>query len=457
MKRWAPVLVAVALVAIACSSGGDSSSPQTINPSESHAPVTLSMWSEWTSASETKVFNKIFDGFEQQYPWITVDSRTGLTDNKITAAINAGQPPDAVLSFGVDNVGLWCSTGAWIDMTPYINGPDGIDMSKTFPASALTYTSYNGNQCSLPFLTDVTGMYYNLDMFKAAGISDPPKTTDELMSDAKKLTQFNSDGSIKVAGFVPWLGYNCCGNTSLSFGHMFGAKWLDDQGQPAFASDPKWAEMFTWQKKFITDVYGNGDFQTGVDKLQRFIAGSADEFSSENDFEIGRVAITLDGEWRAGPNFIGQDAPDLNYDTAPLPTSPDNTQAYGSGVAGGTVIGIPKGSPHEAEAWLLMKYMSTDTDTLVYMANNAYNVPTTNASLTSPDLNFVPQFQVFLDAFKNQYSEYRPTTPIGDSLGTYLDNFGDEWQTGKTTDLQGGLQTATDQTETDLQQSQNAP
>ena len=249
-----------------------------------------------------------------------------------------------MLSFGVDNVGLWCSTGAWIDMTPYINGPDGIDMSSTFPPSALTYTSYNGNQCSLPFLTDVTGMYYNLDMFKAAGISDPPKTTDELLEDAKKLTQFNSDGSIKVAGFVPWLGYNCCGNTSLSFGHMFGAKWLDDQGQPAFASDPKLGR----DVHVAEEVHRRG-LRRAVTSRQASTSCSgsspapADEFSSENDFEIGRVAITLDGEWRAGPNFIGLDAPNLNYDTAPLPTSPDNTAAYGSGVAGGTVIGIPRG------------------------------------------------------------------------------------------------------------------
>jgi multiple sugar transport system substrate-binding protein len=454
------ILAAIAgfsLLAAACGSGSESTGAQTINPSESHAPVTISMWSEWTSAAETKVFNKIFDGFHEQYPWITVDSRTGLTDQKIVAAINAGDAPDTVLSFGVDNVGRFCNSGAWINMNDYIAGPDGIDMASTFPPSALTYTSYNGNQCSLPFLTDVTGMYYNKDMFQQAGIADPPKTTDELMADAKKLTQFNADGSIKVAGFVPWNGYNCCGNTTLSFGHMFGATWLDDAGNPTYASDPAWAAMFTWQKQFITDVYGGGDFATGVDKLQRFIAGSSDEFSSQNDFEIGRVAITLDGEWRAGPNFIGLDVPDLNYDTAPLPTSPDQTQIYGSGVAGGTVIGIPKGSAHEAEAWLLIKYMATDTPTLVYMANNAYNVPTTKESLQSPDLNFVPQFQTFLDAFSNQYSTYRPTTAIGDGLETYLDQFADEWQTGKTTDLQAGLQTATDRTTTDLQQAVNAP
>lgn len=450
------ILAAVAgfsLLAGACGSGSESSAPQTVNPSESHAPVTLTMWSEWTSKAETEVFNKIFEGFQKQYPWITVDSKTGLTDQKIIAAINAGSAPDAVLSFGVDNVGRFCNSGAWINMNDYIAGPDGIDMAATFPPSALTYTSYNGNQCSLPFLTDTAGMYYNKDMFAQAGITDPPKTTDELIEDAKKLTQFNPDGSIKVAGFVPWTGYNCCGNTTLAFGHMFGVSWLDADGNPTFASDPQWAAMFTWQKQFITDVYGGGDFQTGIDRLQRFMAGTADEFSSANDFEIGRVAITFDGEWRAGPNFIGLDVPDLNYGTAPFPTSSDKTDLYGSSWVGGTVIGIPRGSAHEAEAWLLIKYMATDTPTLVYMANNAYNVPTTNDALQSPDLDFVPQFQTFLDAFADPDSSYRPTTPIGDGLATYLDQFAAEWQTGKTTDLQGGLQTAADQTTTDLQQA----
>ncbi|HEV8563928.1 MAG TPA: extracellular solute-binding protein [Actinomycetota bacterium] len=455
MRRRVVAIVAFALLVAACTAGGGGdSTPETIDPSVSHEPVTLAMWSQWTSAAEKKVFNAIFDGFEAKYPWITVDSTTGLTDQKFLAAINAGDAPDALLSFGVDNVGKFCESGAWIDMNPYIEGPDGIDMAATFPPTALTYTSYNGVQCALPFLTDVTGMYYNTDMLDKAGISEPPATTDDLLEAAKKLTEFDNDGSIKVAGFVPWIGYNCCGNTTLSFGHMFGATWLDDQGAPAFASDPAWAEMFQWQHDFITEVYGDGDFQTGADRLQRFVAGSADEFSSANDFQIGRVAITLDGEWRAGPNFIQAEAPDLNYDTAPLPTSPDDTDLYGSGIAGGTVIGIPRGSEHEAEAWLLIKYMATDTATIVYMANNAYNVPTTNEALASPDLEFVPQFQTFMDAFAHPASEYRPTTPIGDALAVNaIDVFSAEWQVGKSTDLLAGLQEATELAQTALDQA----
>ena len=42
--------------------------------------------------------------------------------------------------------------------------------------------------------------------------------------------------------------------------------------------------MFQWQKQFVDSI--------GYDKLQQFASGSAEEFPSD-DFEIGRVAMTL--------------------------------------------------------------------------------------------------------------------------------------------------------------------
>jgi multiple sugar transport system substrate-binding protein len=44
-------------------------------------------------------------------------------------------------------------------------------------------------------------------MFEKANITEPPKTMSELVETAKKLTVFNDDGSIKVAGFVPYMAY----------------------------------------------------------------------------------------------------------------------------------------------------------------------------------------------------------------------------------------------------------
>ena len=57
----------------------------------SHAPVTLEMWGAWTGR-ELEQFNTIFDGFTEKYPWITVNSIGGVNDQKILAAISAGEP-----------------------------------------------------------------------------------------------------------------------------------------------------------------------------------------------------------------------------------------------------------------------------------------------------------------------------------------------------------------------------
>jgi len=447
MRRLPAIAVAVFVLAMAaCSSGGDSSSASAVDTT-SHAPVTLTITGEWTG-EECAKWKEIFPAFTEQYPWATVNPICNVNDDKMIKLINAGNAPDVAQSFGVDNVGLFCNSGAWVDLNPYIQGGDGIDMSQ-FPDAALTYTVFNGEQCALPFMTDTFGLYYNTDMFKAQGLTEPPKTTDQLVEYAKKLTQFNSDGSIKVAGFVPDTRYYCCAMTPVNLSYMFNAKWLDDNGQAAFASDPQWAAAFQWQHDFIAEVYGNGDFKTGADKLNEFRAGAGNEWNAQQDLGTGRVAMTIDGEWRNA--FVPSD---LNYDTAPLPVAPGTESRYGGGSAGGTLLALPKGSPHPAEAWLLLKWLATDTATLVDVANRINNVPTTQASLTSPDLDLPPQFQTFIDVFKNPNSGWAPTTAIGLELQDAIGQFAQDWETGTTTDLQGGLQKAQDDTNNALAQAQ---
>jgi multiple sugar transport system substrate-binding protein len=446
MRRLVVILGVFALAVTACTAGGSSSTPATINPSTSHAPVTIEIWGAWTGR-ELRQFNQIFDGFTEQYPWITVKSVGGVGDQKIIAGINSGTPPDVVLSFTPDNVGQFCSSGAWQDLKPYMD-QTGFDLSQ-IPEGALAFTSFGGSQCALPFLTDTYGLYYNNDMLKKAGISEPPKTLSELQTDAKKLTVFNSDGSIKVAGFVPWFGYYEFSPLSLSI--MFNAPWYNEDGtSSAVATDPAWKDMFEWQKAFIADVYGDGDFATGASRLQRFVAGAGNEFSSAHDMYTGRIAMNLDGEWRTA--FIADEKPDMNYGTAPFPVPDDQANNYGMGPMFGTIIGMPRGAEHGAEAWLLLQYMSTDTATLVYMANNVRNVPTTLASLDSPDLEVTPQFQTFLDIFKNPLSHDKPPTAIGSADQDIVSSFAENWQAGAEADLAGGLQQAAKQIDDQLAQ-----
>ncbi|HET9120122.1 MAG TPA: extracellular solute-binding protein, partial [Solirubrobacterales bacterium] len=291
-------------------------------------------------------------------------------------------------------------------------------------------------------LTDAMGLYYNKDLLEKAGYTEPPKTMSELTDMAKKLTQFNPDGSIKVAGFVPWFGYYEF--TPLELSIIFGADYYNEDGtQAAISSDPQWAELFQWQKDLV-DFYGE-------DNLKKFVAGAGNEWTAGNDFQHGRVAMMFDGEWRVA--MVEDYAPNLNYGTAPYPTPDGQEDQYGIGRVGGTIIGIPRGSPHPAEAWALIQYLASNTDALVAMTNAIRNVPTTYPALDSPALDVTPQFQTFLDIFKNPNTETNPPKASGAAYQELFESFISKWEAGQVSDLQSGLEDTASQIDA---QEQNA-
>jgi multiple sugar transport system substrate-binding protein len=439
------VAASFALFAAACTAGGGTDEPPpSVDPNAEHDPVTLEMWIPFSADHEVAGVQATFDAFEAEYPWITINVTTGVEDDaKVLAAIRAGTPPDATMSWALDDLAAFCDTGAWQDLTPYIE-QDGMDISAVFPPSVERYTGFGGKRCAFPFLTDAVGLYYNKDLLEAKGYSEPPKTYSELTAMAKDLTEFNPDGSIKVAGFVPWFGNYYVNGDPLNHSIAWDADWYNDDGTAAMGTDPDWAAMFRWQKDLV-DFYG-------VDNLKKFVAGQGDEWGeASQDFQLGRIAMALDGEWRTA--FIKNGTPELNYGTAPSPVPDGREDLYGIGRVGGTIIGIPRGSAHEAEAWLLVKFMATNTPSLVEAANAIGNVPTTFDSLESPDLSLPEQFDTFLDVFSNPNSHYKDMSVLGSADQDLLSSFAAKWQSGRITDLETGLADVAKQIDDQLAQA----
>ncbi|MEA2520683.1 MAG: multiple sugar transport system substrate-binding protein [Actinomycetota bacterium] len=433
-RRIAAGIALFAMITVACTAGGGSSDVSAIDTSSgaTHAPVTLNLWSFY-NGREFQDYAAVLADFHKLYPWITVKHTPGKSDADIVRAINSGSPPDMTISQGPDNVAKFCSTGAMQDLAPFLQG-DGTDISKVIPAQALRYTSYNGDQCTLPVLSDAYGLYYNNPMFQKAHITSPPKTLTELEADAKKLTQFNPDGSIKVAGFMPLHAFY--ENPNFYLGNFSGSKWYDSNGKSAFASDPTWAAMLEWQKAMIADVYG----PDGDHLLQEFFAqlgGANSEWGPAQGFDIGKVAMTCDGEWRTA--FIKQYAPKLDYSTAPMPVLDSIASTYGRGQIGGDIVGIPRGAANSAAAWLLVKYLATDTGAELKLAYTLGNVPTTFEAIKTTKQASDPHFKPFLDIFSNPISDFKQLTPIGDADQSMWSNFVDNYEAGKVSDLQAGL------------------
>jgi len=409
------LLVLSASVIAGCGGSSESSS----------GSADLTFWTGFTDR-ELGVMKDVVADFEKTHPDIHVKVVGGISDDKIVAAIRGGNAPDVAHSFDAGAyTGAYCSNGAWIDLADYMN-QDGLS-DDVFPEVPRQYSQFEGTRCALPMLADVYGLYYNKDLFAKAGLDGPPQTVSQLMDYAKKLTERNPDGSLKVVGLDPFDGFY--ENIAAHWAPQWGVDWVDESGKSNLAAQPGWADMLRWQKELI-DWYG-------YDNLVRWQASAGDEFSAQNAFERGKLAMNLDGEWRVA--FIGAEHPELNFGTAPLSVDDGQPDLYGSGYTSGSIIGIPKTSGHKDEAWQLLKYLATDTGALVKMTNGIRNVPTTTAALESPDVKPDEAFNIFLDIFGNPNTRTTPITLVGSANQDLVDAFVTKYQAGKVDDLEGGL------------------
>ena len=389
------------------------------------SPTKLTIWVGWSAGHELTTFKLVAAEYDRNHPEVTVNVVGGIDDNKIVAAIRSGTAPDVVSSFNSYNVGNYCGSGGWIDLSPLMK-KDNVDPS-IFPPAPRYYTQYAGKQCALPLLADDYGLYYNKAMFKAAGITHPPRTMTELAADAKKLTVRDKSGNIKVAGLDPVIGFY--ENVPERWATSFGAKWIDAQGHAILGKGQAWAKMAKWQKSLV-DWYGYG-------KLVRFQAGLGDEFSASQAFETGKLAMNLDGEWRVA--FIHNEHPTMQYGTAPMAVDDARPDLYGSGYINGTIIGIPRGGHHLDQAWAIVKYLTTNNHALAVLSNGLRNVPTTKASLDSKEIIPDAHFSTFLKIFANPKSSTSPIMASGVAYTNLVQNFFTKWQAGAVKDLTAGL------------------
>jgi multiple sugar transport system substrate-binding protein len=432
------VIAAIALLAVLAAVVGGTARSSARGGTKAE---TITIWVGW-SARELKAFKSIVAEYDKKHPDVNVKVVGGINDDKITAAIPSGNVPDVVSSFTSANVGSYCKSGAWIDLKPFLS-KDHLDVN-VFPKTSQYYTQYNGKRCALPLLADVYGLYYNKKMFKAAGLKTPPKTMSQLTSYAKKLTK-RSGNTIKVAGYNPFLGFYAGNAPDLSvYAPLFGAKYLDSSGHSTLSKDPAWSRLLTWQKNLV-DWYG-------YKNLQKFNAGAADEFSASHAFEIGKLAMMIDGEWRVA--FIQAEHPEVDYGTAPAPVDDSKPNLYGAGYVNGTIIGIPKGVKHKDQAWALLKYLTFNAHPLALFSNAIRNVPTTKQSLNSPEIKPDAHFKTFLKVFANPNSKTSPITAAGNAYGTLIQAFAVKWQAGHAGDLHKGLQNLDKQIDAQLKQAQ---
>ena len=435
-RRLVAAIAALSLPLAVSACTGDSGGGPEDNPD---AETTITFWHGWSADSEVAAIQQTIDAFEKENPNVHVKAVGNITDDKINQSLRAGgaKAPDAVSSFTTDNVGEFCTAHAFVDLTPFLKKSE-IDVASTFPKPLQDYTQFDGVRCTLPLLSDAYGLYYNKDAFKQAGITRPPRTLSEFESDAVKLTKPAGD-SFSQLGFMPnFHGYE---STTTHLVAQWNPTYFDADGKSTVDSDPAFPAMFTWQKHLV-DTLG------GYDKLEKYRSTFGDEFGSKNPFMTGQVAMAIDGEWRAG--MVDDAGVQFDYGVAPFPVPDDQADTYGKGYLSGTIIGIASTSKKQNAAWELVKYLTTDTKAVVSFANAIHNIPSTNKALESSDLDRSQAVDAFIKIAQNPNSTTTPASPNGGAYQLTLQDVGYAYESGKETDLQGSLDRAAKQIDTDI-------
>lgn len=231
--------------------------------------------------------------------------------NKLNSQIAAGVVPDLFV-FNPDPTSFAFYEGdLLLDFSDDLAGSWGDN----FVAGAVKGATRNGAVKSIPYEVGYTPVWYNMDIFKAAGLSDIPKTYDEFFDACEK---------IKAAGFIPtsqMTGGTNAWTSMLWFSHIAASiggptVWEKDISDPVFVKAAEILKM----------MYSDGN--TSRDAV------GGDAGVSGGHFLAGRSAMFINGPWYIGR--VRNDAPDV-FNAVKIGPAP-----AAAGGKAGAQIGFPQ-------------------------------------------------------------------------------------------------------------------
>ena len=227
MKRFLAMFLAIALLStllFGCSSGSSQSSSAGGNTESGEAsgtsaeeasssgngePVTIQV-AVSGSAQELDIHQQKFDLYTEEHPNVTIEPVDIGTERfqKLMTLIGSGTAPDIIY------INEWCYSLAYRDvlmaLDSFIEADEDFDLSY-YPESLLVPLRYEDQLYALPQEVSPYVIYYNKDMFEAAGLEMPTDdwTIDEFYEAAKALTdpEKNVYGYRYASGADPFLGW----------------------------------------------------------------------------------------------------------------------------------------------------------------------------------------------------------------------------------------------------------
>lgn len=149
--------------------------------------TTITFWNAYT-ASDRPAVEELVRRFNESQDEVVVDMTIQPNDvltDTLLPAYQAGQGP-TIVTIDASLVPSYVEQGVFQPVGDIYD--DGLLDPATLPAASLEATTYDGEQYGVPFGATPTMLYWNKELFAAAGIDEAPTTMDEMAEDAVQLT-----------------------------------------------------------------------------------------------------------------------------------------------------------------------------------------------------------------------------------------------------------------------------
>ena len=327
----AAALTAVAAGLAGCGNNG-------VTGTSSDGVVQLSMLTGFTGPDEPS-YQALIAEFNKTHPKIHVTMTAepwATVAQKLPESWATGQGPDlATPSSDPGSIFNYISTNSVLPLTSATgSGADQID-SAAFPTSVSNAFTVNGQLYAVPANMATLVLYYNKDMFTAAGITAAPTTETEFIADAKKLT-------ISSGGKTSQYGLSLADNNTIQMWPilqwMSGGDIIDAKGCAVVNSAASVSALTQWSQLVI---------QNHISPIGQAGADADTLFSSK------KAAMEINGPWAAA----GYKSAGINLGIAEVPVGSAGAVTLASTVP----LMIEKSTSHAAEAEQFLAWYTSKT------------------------------------------------------------------------------------------------
>jgi multiple sugar transport system substrate-binding protein len=373
----------------------------------SEGPRVVSFWYNNTG-DEALVYEQAVAAYNASQNQYKVEGLSVNDQQKLIVALASNESPDVVKGsnsqvISYQNSRLLTGLNSFIEKESY-------DLN-IYSDKAVEANSVMGEIFALPISAYTIQMYYNKDLLKAAGYTDPPKTVEEMYEMAVAATRLDAGGNIDILGYPLFP----LASARQELIYAFGGRWWAEDGRTLTPQSPGIIESLEYNVRYRN--------RYGIDRVQAFVAtANTNRYSEQDMFFAGKQLFRLDGSWL--PTMMKIFGSTVNYGITLIPGTNANPGLRGTSRFETDSVFIPLTASNKDGAWDFMKWISGSEGAKIILVGTG-NLPAQKDLYQDADILATPGFVEFIDALKEekgiQYPFINDFAEYTSLLNEYLD------------------------------------